>query len=183
MREGGRGGRREGEGGEGGEGGGGRRTKEERVDGGGGGRRRGEEEGGGGGGGRGRRNVSLPHSCIDYPNLMPFMIASQICKHIQYTQKSNLSAGSLSHSVGCTCLDRSLLVHKSQHGAAPGGESWSVEKTASKQHDNFFFFFFFFFFSVITCMQNIYSKREYKTEHQVEQVKVRVSVCVVEILW
>ena len=145
MREGERGGgRREGEGGEEG---GGRRTKEERVEGGGGGRRRGwrEVEGEGGGGGRrrgeeggegGGRNVSLPHSCIDYPNLMPFMITSQICKHIQYTQKSNLSAGSLSHPVGCTCLDRSLLVHKSQHGAVPGGESWSVEKTASKYHDN-----------------------------------------------
>ena len=59
------------------------------------------------------RNVSLPHSCTDYPNLVPLKIACQICK---YTQKSNLSAGSLSHPAVGTCLDRSLLVHKSQHG-------------------------------------------------------------------
>ena len=40
----------------------------------------------------------------------------KICKHMKSTQKSNLSACSLSHPAVCTCLDRRLVVHKSQHG-------------------------------------------------------------------
>ena len=34
---------------------------------------------------------------------------------MRYPQKSNLSACSLSNPAVCACLDRSLLVHKSQH--------------------------------------------------------------------
>ena len=55
---------------------------------------------------------------------------SKICKHMKYTQKSNLYACSLSHPAVCTYLDRRLVVHKSQHGllCLPRNFHWSLSE-------------------------------------------------------
>ena len=56
------------------------------------------------------------HTHAQILTLVPLRIASQLCKHIKYTQKSNPSTCSLSYPAVGTCLDKSLLVHKSQNG-------------------------------------------------------------------